>query len=57
MDDANKAVSRAESIRRFRVLPSDFTEENGHLTPSLKVRRNLVTKDFAADIEALYNRP
>ncbi|MGA8459916.1 MAG: AMP-dependent synthetase/ligase [Streptosporangiaceae bacterium] len=57
VDEANKAVSRAESIRRFRVLPSDFTEENGYLTPSLKVRRNLVIKDFAADIEALYNRP
>jgi long-chain acyl-CoA synthetase len=57
VDDANKAVSRAESIRRFRILPSDFTEDNGYLTPSLKVRRNLVMKDFAADIEALYNRP
>ena len=57
VDEANKAVSRAESIRRFRVLPSDFTEDNGYLTPSLKVRRNLVVKDFAADIEALYNRP
>jgi len=57
VDDANKAVSRAESIRRFRILPSDFTEANGYLTPSLKVRRNLVMKDFAADIEALYNRP
>jgi long-chain acyl-CoA synthetase len=57
IDEANKAVSRAESIRRFRILPSDFTEANGYLTPSLKVRRNLVIKDFAADIDALYNRP
>jgi long-chain acyl-CoA synthetase len=57
VDDANKAVSRAESIRRFRILPSDFTEANGYLTPSLKVRRNLVVKDFSGDIEALYNRP
>jgi long-chain acyl-CoA synthetase len=57
VDEANKAVSRAESIRRFRVLPSDFTEDNGYLTPSLKVRRNLVIKDFASDIEELYNRP
>jgi long-chain acyl-CoA synthetase len=52
--EANKAVSRAESIRRFRVLQADFTEEGGQLTPSLKVRRNVVAKDFAADIEALY---
>jgi long-chain acyl-CoA synthetase len=57
VDEANKAVSRAESIRRFRILPSDFTEANGYLTPSLKVRRNLVIKDFAADIDALYNQP
>lgn len=36
VDDANELVSRAESIRRFAVLPLDFTEETGHLTPSLK---------------------
>jgi long-chain acyl-CoA synthetase len=57
VDDANKAVSRAESIRRFRILDSDFTEANGYLTPSLKVRRNLVTKDVAADIDAIYAQP
>jgi long-chain acyl-CoA synthetase len=55
VDDANKAVSRAESIRRFRILDSDFTEASGHLTPSLKVRRSVVAKDYAADIEALYS--
>jgi long-chain acyl-CoA synthetase len=55
VDDANKAVSRAESIRRFRVLPVDFTEDSGHLTPSLKIRRSVVVKDFAADIDALYS--
>jgi long-chain acyl-CoA synthetase len=54
VDDANKAVSRAESIRRFRILGTDFTEESGYLTPSLKVRRNVVIKDFGSDIEALY---
>jgi long-chain acyl-CoA synthetase len=54
VDEANKAVSRAESIRRFRVLAEDFTEQSGHLTPSLKVRRGVVTKDFAAEIDALY---
>jgi len=55
IDDANKAVSRAESIRRFRVLAADFAEASGHLTPSLKVRRNAVAADFAAEIEALYS--
>ena len=57
VDDANEAVSRAESIRRFRILGTDFTEVNGYLTPSLKLRRNLVTKDFAAEIEAVYAAP
>ncbi len=55
VDDANRVVSRAESIRKFRILGSDFTEESGHLTPSLKVKRNLVTKDYADEIEALYS--
>ena len=57
VDDANKAVSRAESIRRFRILRTDFTEANGYLTPSLKVRRAVVAADFAADIDALYSQP
>jgi long-chain acyl-CoA synthetase len=56
VDDANKAVSRAESIRKFVVLPVDFTTDNGYITPSLKVKRALVAKDFAADIEGLYTR-
>ena len=55
VDDANQAVSRAESIRKFKVLAVDFTEASGHLTPSLKVKRNVVAKDFAAEIEALYS--
>jgi len=55
VDGANKAVSRAEGVRRFRVLPSDFTEQGGHLTPSLKVRRNVIMKDFADEVEALYS--
>jgi long-chain acyl-CoA synthetase len=56
VDDANQAVSRAESIRKFRVLPVDFTTDNDYITPSLKVKRANVAKDFAADIEALYTR-
>jgi long-chain acyl-CoA synthetase len=54
VDDANKAVSRAESIRKFTILPVDFTTDNDYVTPSLKVKRALVARDFAADIEALY---
>jgi long-chain acyl-CoA synthetase len=52
--EANQAVSRAESIKRFRILGDDFTEEAGQLTPSLKLRRAVIEKDFAADIDALY---
>ena len=54
VDEANRAVSRAESIRRFRVLDQDFTIGNGLLTPSLKVRRADVTARYADEIEALY---
>ncbi len=54
VDEANRLVSRAESIRRFRVLPGSFTEASGQLTPSLKVRRAAVVEDFAAEIEELY---
>jgi long-chain acyl-CoA synthetase len=54
VDDANKAVSRAESIRSFRIIPSDFTEANGYLTPSLKVKRSAVIADYADEIDAIY---
>lgn len=54
VDEANRLVSRAESIRRFTVLPVDFTEERGHLTPSLKLKRDAVARDFAGEIEGLY---
>ncbi|MFD7665233.1 AMP-dependent synthetase/ligase [Streptomyces sp. NPDC059788] len=54
VDDANQLVSRAESIRRFAVLPVDFTEERGHLTPSLKLKRAAIARDFAKEIEGLY---
>jgi long-chain acyl-CoA synthetase len=54
VDNGNAAVSRAESVRAFRILPGQFTEESGHLTPSLKLRRDAVSRDFARDIEAIY---
>ena len=54
VDTANRSVSKAESIRKFAVLDGDFTEENGYLTPSLKLRRNVVMRDFADEVEALY---
>jgi long-chain acyl-CoA synthetase len=57
VDEANKAVSKAESIRKFTVLSGDFTEDNGYLTPSLKLKRNIVMKDYAPEVEALYAGP
>ncbi|WP_210589697.1 long-chain fatty acid--CoA ligase [Streptomyces sp. GESEQ-35] len=54
VDYANKAVSRAESIRAFSLVEGEFSEDNGLLTPSLKVKRHAVTAAFAAEIEALY---
>lgn len=54
IDEANKTVSKAESIRKFVVLDTDFTEANGYLTPSLKLKRNVVMQDFSDNVEALY---
>ena len=54
VDEANKAVSKAEAIRKFQVLKVDWTEEGGQLTPSLKLKRSVVMKEFAADVDALY---
>ncbi len=52
--EANKAVSQAEAIKSFRVLPRDWTEQTGELTPSLKVKRNVVMKEYADEIAAIY---
>ena len=54
VDDANKAVSKAEAIKRFVVLPVDFTEEGGQLTPTLKLKRASVLLDFDQAVESLY---
>jgi long-chain acyl-CoA synthetase len=55
VDEANQAVSRAESIRRFRILSDDFTQENGQLSVKMGIRRSVLYKDFASDIDALYS--
>jgi long-chain acyl-CoA synthetase len=54
--DANKAVSQAEAIKKFTILGTDFTEDNGMLTPSLKLKRAVVMKEFDAEVEDLYAR-
>lgn len=57
IDAANRSVSRAESIRKFEIIDTDFTEGNGYLTPSLKLKRSAVVKDFAPVIEKIYSGP
>lgn len=54
IDEANKAVSKAESIRKFTILPTDWTEEGGQVTPSLKLKRNVVMRESREEIAALY---
>jgi long-chain acyl-CoA synthetase len=55
VDDANKAVSKAEAIRKFSILPVDLTIASGHLTPKMSIKRSVVVQDFAAEIEAIYS--
>ena len=56
VDEANKAVSKAESIRKFTILPVDFTIAGGHLTAKLSVKRHVVAKEFAHEIDALFSK-
>ncbi len=55
VDAANLAVSKAESIRKFLILDTDFTEAGGHLTPKLSLKRAVVLKEFAPQVESLYS--
>jgi long-chain acyl-CoA synthetase len=55
IDRANALVSRAESIRKFVILPTEFTEASGHLTPKMSIKRHVIIADFASDIDAIYN--
>ena len=54
IDEANARVSRAESIRKFHILPVDLTEATGHLTPKLSIKRQVILEDFQAEIDAMY---
>lgn len=56
VNSANELVSHAESIKKFHILENDFTEESGELTPTMKVKRNIVLDNYAREIEALYQR-
>ncbi|MDM4719278.1 AMP-dependent synthetase/ligase [Micromonospora sp. WMMA1363] len=54
VDRANRTVSRAEQVKTFAILPRDFTEADGELTPTLKIKRDVVEQRYRADIESLY---
>ncbi|MEW1805254.1 AMP-dependent synthetase/ligase [Pseudarthrobacter sp. NPDC080039] len=54
VDLANQTVSKAESVRTFRLIDADFSVESGHLTPSLKLKRSAVVKEFQAEIAKIY---
>jgi long-chain acyl-CoA synthetase len=55
VDDANQAVSKAEAIKKFRILDVDFTQEDGHLSAKLGIKRSVLAKEFASEIDALYS--
>ena len=57
VDEANRERSRFEQVKRFTVLPRDFTMEDGEITPTLKLRRRAVQEHFADEIDALYAEP
>jgi long-chain acyl-CoA synthetase len=54
IDDGNAAVSHAEAVKKFHILDTVLSEDSGHLTPSLKLKRAVVLKDYSAEVEALY---
>ena len=54
LDEINKKFAQVEQIKKFEILPADLSQEGGELTPTLKVKRNVVADKYESDIEALY---
>jgi long-chain acyl-CoA synthetase len=57
IDGANAHVSRAESIRKFTILSTEWSEASGHLTPKMSIKRNVIMDDYADEVAELYNVP
>jgi long-chain acyl-CoA synthetase len=56
VDEANKAVSKAESIRKFTILAQDFTIAGGELTAKLSLKRHVISQKYASEITALFTK-
>jgi long-chain acyl-CoA synthetase len=54
VDDINEKFARVEQVKKFEILPQDLSQEGGELTPTLKVKRNVVADKYAGEIEKLY---
>jgi long-chain acyl-CoA synthetase len=54
LDEVNKKFARVEQVKKFEILPHDLSQETGELTPTLKVKRNVVAEKYEKDVEALY---
>jgi long-chain acyl-CoA synthetase len=55
IEKANQMFARVEQVKRFKILPRDLSQEGGELTPTMKVKRNVVADKYAGEIEALYS--
>jgi long-chain acyl-CoA synthetase len=55
VDEVNNKVGRVEQVKKFKILPHDLSQETGELTPTMKVKRNVVNEKFAGEVEALYS--
>jgi long-chain acyl-CoA synthetase len=54
LDQVNEKFARVEQVKKFEILPHDLSQETGELTPTMKVKRNVVADKFEKDVEALY---
>jgi long-chain acyl-CoA synthetase len=54
LDEVNEEFARVEQVKKFEILPHDLSQETGELTPTLKVKRNVVTEKYEQEVDALY---
>jgi long-chain acyl-CoA synthetase len=54
LDEVNEKFARVEQVKKFEILPQDLSQEGGELTPTLKVKRNVVAEKYEQEVDALY---